>query len=242
VRTTRRAAVTACTALMLMLAMAGAAAAHAGHKPLPEGFASRVVGIVDLAGAPVDLPQLTWQPAVNGIGLSVVSTDARVVQIAGEQAGEPFLRVSADLVEVNARSPQAADVEGSGVDPAAAAELVDLLQGNAPPEWVRLEDVGTAAWIDHRPIGHAHAPDRSAYRSGERSEEWEVAFSLDGVPHRLVGEVIATGPDPGAPWLLLGAGALGLAAMAAGGLVWRRRRRAAPAPADVAQRSPEPVA
>jgi hypothetical protein len=243
VNTTRRVISVGALALGMLLVTAGAVAAHAGHKPLPEGFASKVVGVMDLAGAPVDLPGVTWQPAGNGMGLSIASADARVVQIAGEQAGEPLLRVSAELVEVNARSPQAADVDGSGVDPARAAELVDLLQGNAPPEWVRLEAAGTASWLDHRPIGHAHEPDRSAYRSGERSEEWEVAFSVDGVPHRLVGEVIAVGDDPTSPWLLAGGAGAGLVLALAGGVGWTvRRRRRASTPTDADEpRSLHPV-
>lgn len=161
-----RAAAGAALLLVLLVVLAAPAVAHNGHEPLPDGFRAQITAIVDEGGKPVDLPGVDVDVATAGIGLTVSNSTARPLELAGEQAGEPLVRVTADSAQVNQASPQAADVEGATVDAAAVADLMDLAWKRAKADWVALPEGGRISMIDHRGAP-GHPPVRAEYASGE---------------------------------------------------------------------------
>lgn len=188
--------VTTALSLLAILLAAAPAAAHNGHAALPDGFRASVTSYVDAQGRAADLPGIDFVVAEGGIGLTVTNTTSRVVEVTGEQAGEPLVRVTADRAAVNQASPQAADVEGATVDRAAAAELLDLVWQRAPADWVALPRAGTVTVLDHRGAP-GHAPVRSDYDTGDVAAEFGIDFTVDGTPYRALGAITAVEPAGG---------------------------------------------
>lgn len=207
--------------LVVVLGPAGAAA-HQGHPPLPDDLRAAVTELRPEAGEAVDLEGVTFAVAPGGIGLTVTNTGTGVLEVTGEQAGEPLLRVTDDKAWVNQTSPQAKDVAGAMVDPEAVAELIDLLWDRVPADWVRLPDGGSATVIDHRGAP-GHRPD-PGYQVGDVVGDFGIDFTYDGEPYRATGTITAVTPpaveSPWRPALFAGAGLL--LVMAAGVAVWTR--------------------
>jgi hypothetical protein len=217
-------------ALGALLLTASPAGAHAGHQSLPEGFVPEIVAVLDEAGNVVTLPDVVFTVAADGIGATVTNTGERVVEVLGEQGGEPLIRVTASEAWVNEVSPQAVDVEGAVVDPDAVASLQDLAWGRVPPTWVALPAGGTVSWIDHR-AAPGHPPVRADYSAGDVAAEWWLGFSHDGGAYRLQGQIVAVAVDGegGAPWRSIGVivGLLLLVGGSAALILERRRLRRA---------------
>jgi hypothetical protein len=217
-----------------LVASAAGAAAHEGHGPLPEGFRAEVAGVVDGDGAAAQLPGVAFAVEPDGIGVTVTNTGDQELVVAGEQAGEPLLRLTAAAASVNAASPQAVDVEGASVDPEAAASLMDLVWERVEPQWVALPSGGSVTFIDHR-AAPAHVPDRGEFATGDVAGEWRMDFTHDGVPYTVDGRIVAVDVPGGAVRIALGL--LAAAALLVGATIVRARRRRTGAPAAV---DPEP--
>ena len=210
--------------------LAAPAAAHQNHSPLPEGFRAEATGITDARGTPVALDDVAFRVAADGVGLTVTNRTATVLEITGEQAGEPVVQVTATSAVVNEVSPQAAGVEGATVDPAAAAPLTDLVRGQVPPRWLSLPTAGEVTLMDHRAA--MEAPVRSEYDTGDVVGDWKVAFTYGGRPHLLMGRVVAVpvAGQGGVGWWLWAVVAVLAAGVAA--LLLTRRAPSAAAPAE----------
>ena len=218
-------------AITLLVATATPAAAHAEHSPLPDGFEARVTDVIDAAGNPAS-PGPEFAMAADGARVSVTYAGAEELIVFGEQTSEPLVRITAGVAAVNAASPQAVQVEGATVDPAAAAELIDLVWERVPPAWEPLTGA-TVAFMDHRAVP-GHAPVRGDFRDGDVAASWSIPFTVGGTEYSLTGDVVAvpvagSGGDAG---LIVGGAVLlglGLAVFAVKGRrTIVRRARAAP--------------
>ena len=217
--------VTALVATVCAVALAavfpGHAAAHDAHTALPEGFVARVGDVQGADGDPVELDAVSFAVAPTGMAITATNTTDSVLEIAGEQAGEPLLRVTATEASVNERSPQAAGVEGASVSPDAAADLLDLLWKRSQPSWVALPRGGSVTFVDHRAVPD-HPPVRAEHSVGDVVSTWKLPFTYDGTAYTLRGDVVMTQAPPAVPWPALGAAA---ASIAAAVLLARRRRQ-----------------
>ena len=200
-----------------------AAAGHEGHTALPGGFEARTSHIADADGAEVELDGVSFTVAPTGDALTATNTSTATLEVSGEQASEPLVRISADDAAVNEASPQAAGVEGATVDPSEAAELLDLLYKRADATWIPLARGGSVTFMDHRAVP-GHEPVRGEYELGDVVHEWKVPFTYDGEPYTLHGNVTAVEAPATFPWIV--AGILGIAAVIAAIWFWRRRSRA----------------
>jgi hypothetical protein len=228
----------------LLIATATPADAHAEHGALPEGFEARITQMVDGAGA-VAAPGPEFAIAPDGARLTVSYRGADELVVFGEQANEPLVRISDGVATVNAASPQAVQVDGADVDPAAAAELIDLVWERAPAVWEPLTTGGTVSFMDHRAVP-GHTPVRADYGSGDVAANWDIPFTVGGVEYSLTGEVVATempgGGSSRALTVALGGVLFGLliAVFAVRGYrTVRRRRRPVAAPSDDTTPDPE---
>lgn len=235
-------------AITLLIATAGPAAAHAEHSPLPEGFEARITGVTDAAGSPAS-PGAQFTMAADGARVSVTYTGADELVIYGEQAAEPLVRITGGVAAVNAASPQAVQVEGATTDPAAAAELMDLVWERVPPAWEPLT-ADTVAFMDHRAVP-GHPPVRGDFEEGDVAAGWSIPFTIGGTDYNLTGEVVAvavpgSGADAGLIVVVVGVlFALAIAVFTLKG--WRaivRRPEAAlePTPDGDPEKDPQPAA
>ena len=200
--------------LLGVLLVPAVASAHEGHAALPDDLRAQITQLQDASGRPADLPGVTFSVAPGGIGLTVRNTGSQVVEVTGEQAGEPLLRVTADKAWVNQASPQAKDVAGATVDPDAAGELIDLLWDRVPADWVPLPEGGSVFLLDHRGApGHAPAP---GYGVGDVVGEFGIDFTIGGTAYAAAGAITAVTPPetPGLSTLWITAGIVVAAALA----------------------------
>lgn len=183
-------AVLALGIVAVLVATAAPANGHAEHEPLPDGFQAQITQVLGPDGqpAPAAGPEFTMAP--DGGRLSVSYRGAEELIIFGEQANEPLVRIAGGVAHVNAASPQATKVDGASVDPAAAAELIDLVWDRVPPAWEPITSGATVSFMDHRAVP-GHPPVRADYREGEVAATWSIPFSLDGADYTLNGEVVA---------------------------------------------------
>lgn len=158
---------------------------------------------------------LAVEPAVPGLRVRVIESGSRIelvnrtggdVVVVGYE-GEPYLRVGADGVFTNRRSPATylnADREGGATLPA------DVDAG-AEPEWQRVGDGPTARWHDHRVHWMSRQdPPEVVTAPGRRHvvvPAWEVPLLVDGEAVSLTGDLVwLPGPRP-LPWYLAAAAA-----------------------------------
>lgn len=135
----RRALVTCCAALAVLVGTATPAAAHSVDGVEATNFTARVLRV---------------EPQVGGIDIRLVehgtrfeitnSTDEEAV-VLGYQ-GEPYLRIGPDGVFQNTRSP----ATYLNRDLSMSAALPPDADADAPPEWERVSTGTTARWHDHR--------------------------------------------------------------------------------------------
>jgi hypothetical protein len=237
----------ACVALglvVVLIASADPAEAHAQHQQLSEGFEARIAGVVDAQGAPAS-PDLQATMAADGTLVTVTYDGPAELVVLGEQASEPLIRMSGGRAQVNASSPQAVQVRGADVDPAMAAELIDLVWERAPEQWVALDEGSTVSFMDHRAVP-GHPPLREEFSAGEIAAEWRIPLLLDGAGYSLTGDVVAVGAAPaafGTSDLIVGTGGVLFAAIvvlfAARGWRSARTSRGAGDPRDDAERTSE---
>ena len=192
----------AVSAFVAVLVLAPSAWAHGGSATQATSFRPELDGVV---------------PPGSGVGVRLVDDGTRIELDAGEHEvvvlgyeGEPYLRVDADGVFENQRSPSTylnTSLTGSTPPPEADA--------SAAPDWKRIGDGPTVRWHDHA----LHVPPGQA--TGARDESrWERPLVVDGESFALRGRIV-TLPEPlPAPWLVLGA-ALAVVVVLAGRAAWR---------------------
>jgi hypothetical protein len=176
-------------AIAMLVLTAAPAGAHAEHAPLPEGFAARIAQVIDANGGTAT-PDVEFTMAADGAAVSVVYRGSEELVILGEQAAEPLVRIAGGEASVNAASPQAVQVAGATVDPAAAADLIDLVWDRVPPAWEPVASGTTVTFMDHRAVP-GHTPTRADYRPGDVAGSWSIPFTLGGAEYHLTGDVVA---------------------------------------------------
>lgn len=105
--------------------------------------------------------------------------------------GEPYLRVGADGVYENRRSP--ATYLNQSVRP--DAEVPDVADAGAAPEWRQISTTGVARWHDHR--AHWMGAGRESNEVGVVVPEWSVPISYGGESIVVKGQIThVQGPSP----------------------------------------------
>lgn len=208
-----------------VLVAGGLAAAVVVLAPSPAAAHTRTEETLNIDST------ITGEPAVDGVAwtvhtggllLEVENRSGRTLVIEGYD-GEPYLRIDADGVTRNRRSPATYLNAETGGDVAVPPRA----DPDAEPEWVRVAGEPSWVWHDHRthwmspeppPWVDTHPLSRLLMRAGYVGpigdaggrdgpfSEWAVPFTVDGQSHRLEGE-LRWEPAPAAwPWWLLAAG------------------------------------
>ncbi len=190
------------------------------YQPLRGGF------VPSITVPPPSGVQLAVLPGlVPGLFLDNATGDE--VLVRGED-GEPFLRVGADAVHANVRSPAwiASARASEGTTP------TDVVDATAEPEWVQVADVPRYGWIDPRLSYPDREPSRAVIATAEPADvaEWTVPIEVAGDAISVEG-VITWQPNPDLEpaatddplgwtrWLAV----LVVAGLAVGGLAFTRR-------------------
>ncbi len=185
-------------AVLLALVSPGTAAAHIAGGASPANARSMVTEIRP-AGADVGVTV-----GLGGQFVRVSDRGAGEIVVLGYR-GEPFLRLSEQRVQVNPRSPTAAQTS-----------QFQLTAQSADPDqqWVQLSDGDSATWTDARIDGRS-LPDGT-------SDSWTLPLVVDGQPVTIVG--MRTGLAAPFPWSWVVVLVLVAAAVAALGWVrdWHR--------------------
>lgn len=199
------------TTAMAVLPAAGASA-HAGDpnfrsivnsitpKALAKGLEGEVVNFDDHV------------VLENGSGKDVV--------VLGYENG-PYARIDGDgLVAVNLNSPS----HYLNEDRFANVDLPDRADRSAPPDWVEVDRTGRFEWHDHRSHYMGEGIPSQVTDESVRTKvfDYEIPLTIDGKPARLDGTLVWAGRDTGIP--VLPFVLLALVVIAAGGLLWVRRR------------------
>lgn len=212
---TRRFVCVPLVAAALVVGWAGPAAAHGG----PGG-----------SGAPATNYRARVQsvaPAVPGLVVRVIEAGSRIelinrtgetVTVLGYQ-DEPYLRVGADGVFTNLRSP----ATYLNADRNATTDIPDDADPDAPPRWQRIDNGSAARFHDHRAhwMGGDDPPAVAANPSAVQviDPSWEIPLLVGDRRVIVTGDLTwIPGPSPW-PWYL--AAAAGGAAVAAA-IRWRR--------------------
>jgi hypothetical protein len=202
----RSVALTAALTVLLALINPVPAAAHVvGTGGSPTNYRTAVTAIQPA------LPAVAATVGIGGQFVRITNQGAATIVILGYR-GEPFLRLSPNLVEVNQLSGTAAQ---TGLIPGAAGP------GNpaAEPKWMRSSDGDSVAWTDAR-----IAPPQ---QSRPATESWTLPLVVDGQQVSVVGtrDLI----PPPSPWSWVVVLVLLTAAVAAIGWMcdWRRPMAAA---------------
>lgn len=179
VRIFRLAAMTAVLTVALALINPVPATAHVvGTGGSPSNYQTAVTAI---------RPALPGVAAAVGLGgqfVRITNQGAATIVILGYR-GEPFLRLSPHLVEVNQLSGTAAQ---TGLIPVAPAP------GNpAEPKWARSSDENSVAWTDARIAPPA--------QSRAASESWKLPLIVDGQQVSVVGTRDRIPPPSPWPWI-----------------------------------------
>lgn len=129
---------------------------------------------------------------------------------------EPYIRIDADgTVWVNEDSPTLYENEDRyGID-----DPPEEADGLGEPRWRQVADDGVYAWHDHRV--HWMSRDVPPAVAGDTRQlvfPWRIPVTIDGAETLITGELVWLPSDSSLPMI-----AVGIAAIAAVGLVWRRR-------------------
>lgn len=181
--------VLAAAATMVLLA-ATPATAHSGAGAQARDHRPEVLGL---------------EPAVAGVRVGLVDDGTRLELDAGSRdvivvgyEGEPYLRVDAEGVFENRRSPSTylnRSLDGDAPPPDADAD--------AAPEWRRIGDGPIVRWHDHA----LHVP--PGLRAGRATaSDWQRPLLVDGARVFVMGRIVVLPARAVEPWL-------GLAALAA---------------------------
>ena len=199
-----------------LVAAADPAASHTGDDAGPTNYET-VVEQVRPAGVDIRVRSIDLSSQME-----LRNDTGRTVVILGYE-GEPYLRLGADGVFTNRRSPATyLNATRDGGTPVPQEAVAD-----ADPVWDKVSGGDTARWHDHRAHWMA-SDDPPAVREdpGRRHvviPDWEIPFTVDGAPGVITGDLTwSPGPDPLPYWLSSTALAAGLVALAV--LVPGRRR------------------
>ena len=154
-----------------------------------------------------------------GDRVEVTNRTAQPLIVLGYQ-GEPYLRLDAEGVFVNRRSP----ATYLNADRFATTAVPPDADPDAPPDWRLVDRGSTARWHDHRAHWMSQAPPPTVAANPDRTQtitEWTISLVFDTEPIELRG-TLAWVPAPSPlPWY---AGAvLGAVLIALAGL-WRHWR------------------
>lgn len=198
---TRLAAVVAIIVVVL-LATAAPASAHGGKAVKASSYVTELIGL---------------DRAVPGVTVRLVDEETRLELDAGDHdvvvlgyEDEPYLRVGADGVFRNLRSP--------------STYLNQSINGNAPPadadskaepEWQRIGDGPTVRWHDHA----LHVP--PGLTTGLRTvSEWARPIEIDGERAQIKGRIVTLPGQSRLPWMALAA-LLAVAVIVGARLAWK---------------------
>ena len=148
------------------------------------------------------------EPDVEGVSARVIDagsrleltnrTDARVI-VHGYQ-GEPYLRIGPDGVFENRRS--AATYLNTTRD--GAADIPDLVDPQAAPEWRQVSTGTTARWHDHRAHWMSPLPPPAVRADGTREfvifDPWVVPLRVGEVTAELRGDLTWVPPPSSRRW------------------------------------------
>lgn len=182
-RTFRLVALTAALTGLLALINPVPAAAHVvGTGGSPTNYRTTVTAIRPA------LPAVAATVGLGGQFVRITNQGAATIVILGYR-GEPFLRLSPHLVEVNQLSGTAAQ---TGLIPVAPGP------GSPAPEprWVRSSDADSVAWTDAR---IAPPPRQSQPASGS----WTLPLLVDGQQVSVVGTRDLMPPPSPWPWVVV---------------------------------------
>ena len=194
--------------VLAVLAVAGPAAAHVGGSAAGSDFDGRVLAVTP------EIPGLSVRILQFGDEVELVNDGATEVVVPGYQ-GEPYLRIGADGVWRNARSP----ATYINLDRYARVSLPETADEQAAPEWVQVSTEARYVWHDHRThwMSEGSLPPRVAADPGRAHtvSEWTIPLVADGTPAAVTG--VLTWSPPPSSWLVWsGTAAVALLAVLAG--------------------------
>ena len=214
-RRSRRVVLAVVSALVVVVATAGPAAADPAG---PSDYRSEVTGV---------------EPAVEGVEATIRGGDSfleltvaegHTVTVEG-YAGEPYLQFLEDGTVQRNRLSAATYLNE---DRKAAVELpaeveAAMAREGTPPEWETVATGGTYAWHDHRVhwMGAASPPVDRGERVGGAYDPWRVPITVDGEPADVLGTLTYEEGTSPLPWLAVAvvvAAGLAVLARRAGGV------------------------
>ena len=211
-RTTfRRSATAAAVAFLVLVVAAPAARAHGLGGVGASDYLSEVTAVVRGTGTTAarpsaDLVGVEWWIVGTQDYLAVTNdTDAEVV-VSGYDR-EPYLRIGPDGVFENQRS-RTTWLNRDRYASLRGLTLPADLDNDAPPRWERVSTGRTHAWFDHR--AQWMDPDEDAEEVladptvAHDVARWEVAFTHDGQPHAVLGDLRWLPPRDAGTGLLAG--------------------------------------
>lgn len=173
------------------------------------------------------------EPSIAGLEAEVLNYDDSLelrnrsgqdVLVRGYD-GEPYVRILADgTVQVNTRSP----AYYLNDDRYAEVDVPPQADASAPPAWKTLDSSGIYTWHDHRIHYMSEGTPPQVTDESKRTTvfDYSVPIEIGGKQAAITGTLVWVGRDDGAPlwpFIVLAAGALALAAL---GIVRRRRASA----------------
>jgi hypothetical protein len=190
-------------ALLVLLALPATAGAHGGATTAVD-YRSTVTGE----------PQGVSARVVGGDDRLAITRDGAAEVIVLGYDGEPYLRLDAEGVWENQRSPAVAlNAERQEGTPSADADP------RAEPRWERLSGGDTVLFHDHRAHWMGSQPPAAVREEPDakrRLADWSVPVVVDGTPGSVTGFYTYEPPPSKALWL----GGLAALAVVAGVAAW----------------------
>jgi hypothetical protein len=201
--------------MLATLAVAGPAAAHVGGEVAGSDFDGRVLAVTPA------VPGLSVRVLQFGDSLELINDSASEVVVPGYQ-GEPYLRIGADGVWRNARSP----ATYINLDRYARVSLPKTADERAAPDWVQVSTEARYVWHDHRThwMSEGLLPPRVAADPGRSHtvSRWTIPLTAGDTPVEVTG--VLTWSPPPSPWLVWPVSALLALLGVAAGLLPRTPR------------------
>ncbi|CAN5765455.1 hypothetical protein BH18ACT7_BH18ACT7_02120 [soil metagenome] len=201
-------------AVALAVIPAGPASAHVGGGPEPSNYAAVITSVSRV------VPGLDVSLSADGERLRVTNGGAGELLVPG-YSDEPYLRIEANGVQRNTRSPATyLNVSLSG-----DTELPPEADPSAAPEWTSVSDTPTYEWHDHRThwMGSQLPPAVQADPTAEHLiASWEVPLVYDGQPMLVAGTLTWYPPPSSLPSTVLGVGLIVVGLAVAGRARWQR--------------------
>ncbi|EXG80261.1 hypothetical protein [Cryptosporangium arvum] len=200
----------------LLLGTAAPARAHgADAKPEATDYRTAITAVTP------STDDVTVHVIENGARLELRSDTTQDVEVRG-YSGEPYLKISADGVWTNTRSPATwINATADGKSPVPASARVDTA---AAPQWQKVSSERVVRWHDHRSHWMSTSPPpavTAAPASSHRLASWTVALVVAGTPTTVSGTLDYEPPPT--PTLWWAAVVLAAAALFAVTYFWGRR-------------------